>query len=446
MNKILLVSPPFYRLMGSHYNGPHLGLSYISSYLDKFGIKNDILNLDYLPVDEYLDQIELLDGYDDYKSIMNNPNHNIWDICVDKIVASDSDVVGFTMFTANIPAVQIISKLLKQRKPNIKIIIGGPNVSINATSSMITISNADYAIRGEGEETLLEFMSGELLSSIKGLIYRDSSNETNRLKINPQRDFIEDLDKLPYPNRGRIDLSGNPIGGNYIITSRGCPFRCSFCASPTIWQNRVRTRSVNNIMDELVHLKMLGNEFVQFKDDTLTMDKNRIMHLLNEMIRSNIDMEWVCDTRLNSLDIELLQRMRTAGCRRVKVGIESGSDEILKKIHKGITVQSIKDKIRLIKTANIDITAYFMIGFPGETDRNVEATIQLAKDIDIDYYSLSTVAPYYGTEIYDPILFDKVKWECFFHQSKDMIMNTKISKEVIEKFWELNKIGKGKRL
>ena len=143
--------------------------------------------------------------------------------------------------------------------------------------------------------------------------------------------------------------------------------------------------------------------------------------------------------------------MKEAGCIRIKIGVESGSDKILRRVHKGITRERILQAVSVIKEAEIPLTIYLMIGFPGETDRDVRATIKFAEEIDADYNSLSIVAPYYGTELYKQLKrngypFEKAHWEYFFHQSKDMILNTDLDPSMVEEFFELNNKAKGKRV
>lgn len=447
MSKILLVSPPFYRLLGSHYNGPSLGLAYLSAVLEKAGIECELYNADFVVDESYANQVELFGHYEDYKEIMHNPRHPIWQECIDRILDYDPQWLGFSMFTANFPAVDILSRAIKKRAAHIKIVVGGPHVTLAKDAVLAKSAVVDFAIQGEGETSLLELIQGVPYHRISGLIFRDQG----RIVVNPESAFIEDLDGLPFPNRNRLDLNGQRIGGHYIATSRGCPNNCAFCASPLIWKRRVRFRSVDNVIRELADMKELGYGFIQFQDDTFTFRKKRLLNLLARMREEQMDFQWTCETRLTCLDEEILRAMKETGCVRVKVGVESGNRNILKLINKGITPELILEKTSLIKEMGLPLTAYLMIGFPGETDVQAMETIQLAKKIEADYYSLSVVAPYYGTRLYDDFVnnsHEEVKehWEYFFHQSGDMILTTGISKKVINEFWALNDYGKGTRI
>jgi len=446
--RILLVSPPFYRLLGSHYNGINLGLGYISTVLNQNGFQCSIYNADYVDSEYYQDQLSLIAGYDEYKRTIADINHSIWRECVQNILSYKPDFVGFSMFTANFPAVNNISSLLKQKSPDIKIVVGGSHVTLAKEIVLEEAESVDFAIYGEGEYAFLELVMGKSLKDIDGLIYRNNG----KIVVNKERTFIENLDTLPFPQRTNFYPGIQKLKTHYIITSRGCPNNCSFCASPVLWKRKVRFRSTDNVIAELRELKEQGFSYIQFQDDTFTFNKKRLLVLLDKMIREKMNFLWTCDTRLNCIDDEVLKKMIEAGCIRVKVGIESGNRDILKEINKGITPELVMEKIKLIKEYGLNITTYFMIGFPGETDQQARETVELAKKIEADYYSLSILAPYYGTSIYDDFIRSnngketKKHWEYFYHQSKDMIMNTDISPDVIDEFLSLNEYGKGHRI
>ena len=262
---------------------------------------------------------------------------------------------------------------------------------------------------------------------------------------------IEDLDALPFPDRAHFHPPGARYNTHFVLTSRGCPNCCTFCASPRIWNHRVHFRSIDSVVAELQALKDSGQRFVQFQDDTFTYRKERLLGLMDEMVKRELGLSWICDTRLTCIDAEILEAMKRAGCARVKVGIESGSPRILKAIRKGITPELALEKTALIKSVGLGLGVYFMIGFPGETNEDARQTIELAKRIGADYYSLSIVAPYLGTEIYNDhvasgAVSEKNHWEYFFHQSKELILTSGIDPAIVDEFLALNQYGKGKRI
>lgn len=434
--------------MGSHYNGIHLGLCYIASVLNKNGFDTEIYNADFLDSATYSNQKELFDNFDVYINILNDPAHPIWLEVREAIRNADPDYIGIQMYTGTFKSVQMVAALAKSLKPEVKIAVGGTHPTLDPFGT-IKCEHYDYVIRGEGEYTFTEILEGREPAAIKGLTFKNSGGEA---VSNEAREFMEDLDSLPFPARDKI-LSGNgktDVGA--IITGRGCPFQCSYCASPELSNQKARYRSVENVLEELEYMtRHLNISLVRFQDDTFTLNKSRTAEICDGMLRKGIDVQWVCDTRVDRIDGDLLKLMKRAGCVRVKIGVESGSDEILKKVRKGVTVERIRRGVEVIKGAGIPLTIYLMIGFPGETDDDVRKTIRFADEIDADYNSLSVVAPYYGTRIYKNLVkegfgFEKSNWEYFFHQSRAMIMNTKISRQVIDEFFGLNDKNKGARV
>lgn len=434
--------------MGSHYNGIHLGLCYIASVLNKSGYNTEIYNADFLDCGTYSNQRELFDNFDVYINVLNDPSHSIWLEIKEAIRKADPEYIGIQMYTGTFKSAQMVAAVARSLNPGVKIVVGGTHPSLDPLGT-ISCEHYDYVIRGEGEYAFMEILDGKDPAGIKGLTYKDSSGV---VVSNEARGFIDDLDSLPFPSRDSIYNGNGKTDIGAIITGRGCPFQCSYCASPELSNQKTRYRSVENVLAELEYMiRHHKISLVRFQDDTFTLNKTRTTEICEGMLRKGLDIQWICDTRVDRLDRDLLKLMKRAGCIRVKIGVESGSDEILKKVRKGVTVERIRRGVEIIKEAGIPLTIYLMIGFPGETDDDVRKTIRFAEEIDADYNSISVVAPYYGTRIYKNLVkegfgFEKSNWEYFFHQSKAMIMNTKISEKVIDKFFALNDKNKGGRV
>jgi len=448
MAKVLLIAPPFYRLMKSHYNGLDLGLCYISSFLNRNGHEATVYNADFYDDDHYLDQIKLFANFDCFKTTLDDPDHPIWREVRHAIKAAAPDFIGIQVYTGTFRSAQNVAVIAKEVDPEIKIIAGGTHATLDPVGT-IGSGAYDYVVKGEGEYPVLDIVNNVDLYSIKGLTFRSWSGE---IVQNENNGFIRDLDTLPFPQRDNFHCDGGKMDVSAIITSRGCPFQCTYCASPRIWDRTVRYRSVENVMGELEYMvKHKGISLVRFQDDTFTLNKTRTMSILEQMMSRGLNVEWLCDTRIDALDKEMLKMMKKSGCIRLKAGIESGSDKVLKRIKKGISVEQIRESVKLIKEAGISLTTYFMIGFPGETDEDIKKTIRLAEEIDSDYYSLSIVAPYYGTQVHRDLEesgfdFDKPHWEYFYHQSREMILNADISEHLIEQFFSLNEKGRKGRI
>ncbi len=446
--RILLISPPFYRIMGSHHNGIHLGICYISSVLKKNGHEVIIYNADFCEGNSYLDQRKLYENFEHYKIVLNDLNNPIWKEVKDTIKDVNPEYVGIQMYTGTFKSSQNVAAIAKEINPAIKVVVGGTHPTLDPLGT-IRFDSYDYIVRGEGEFTLLELLNDNDLHKIDGLTFRTDDNE---IVNNKGRNNNNNLDDLPFPDRDNFYSGNGKIDVGAVITSRGCPFQCTYCSSPQIWNRKTNYRSVENVLEELKYLVKHHNiSLIRFQDDTFTLNKERAVAIFEGILKNNLNINWICDTRVDKLDRQLIKLMKKAGCARIKVGVESGSDDILKRVKKGITTKQIKEAIGFIKDVGISLTTYFMIGFPGETDEDVKKTIQFAEEIQADYNSLSIIAPYYGTEMYKGLVndgfdFSKCHWEYFFHQSKEMLLNTKISEDLRESFLNLNEQGKGERL
>ncbi len=448
MAKVLLISPPFYRLMGSHYNGIHLGLGYISSLLKRNGHKTIIYNADYCDGENYLDQKKLFDNFEQYKVVLNDLNNPIWNEVSDTIKNVNPDYVGIQMYTGTFKSAQNVATIAKICNSAIKVIVGGTHPTLDPIGT-IKFDAYDYVVRGEGEYTVLDILNNTDLNKIDGLTFK---NKDNSIINNRDRDFNKDLDALPFPDRDSFYYGNGKIDVGAIITSRGCPFQCTYCASPQIWKRKTNYRSVEDVLEELEYIVKHHNvPLIRFQDDTFTLNKKRVMEIFEGILGKGLDFKWICDTRVDKLDKQLLSLMKKSGCIRIKIGVETGSDKILKRVKKGITTEQIRNAISLIREVGIPLTIYLMIGFPGETDEDVRKTIRFAEEIKADYNSLGIIAPYYGTEMYEELAnngfdFSRCHWEYFFHQSEEMILNTKISEDLKDSFLSLNERGRGERL
>lgn len=446
--KILLISPPFYRLMGSHHDGIHLGLCYIASVLDKAGYEVKIYNADFFDSDRFLDQKGLFENYENYKSILNHLDHPIWQEAKENIKQFNPGIVGIQMYTGAYKSSKNIATISKEINPEIVIVAGGTHPTIEPEGTLKD-GPYDYLIRGEGEYSFLDLIKGKRKEKILGLSFKAKNGE---IIHNPDRGFIEDIDTIPFPSRDLFLNGSEKIDRSAIITSRGCPFQCTYCVSPKIWRLKVRYRSIENVLKELEYIYRKYNlHLIRFQDDTFTLNKNRVKAICTGILERGLKFEWVCDTRVDRLDREILALMKKAGCIRVKIGVESGSDEILSKVNKGFNKSQIKKAVSAIKAVGIPLTVYLMVGFHSETNKQVKETINFAKEIGADYYSLSIVSPYYGTQMYQELeengyKFNKSHWEYFYHQSNDMILNTKIDPVLIEEFFALNDFGKSGRI
>jgi anaerobic magnesium-protoporphyrin IX monomethyl ester cyclase len=274
MNKkrILLVNPPFYRLMNSHFNGLSLGLSYIAAVLLKNGHEVKIYNADYESNESYATLREIFNGYNNYKKILFNLAHPVWIEVRDNIKKFAPDIIGITMLTGTYKSAENVGKIAKEFDPNIKVVVSGTHPTVLPEE---TVSNEyfDYVIRREGEYTFMDLANGIRIKDIQGLTY---VNKMGEIVNNLDREFIKDLDSLPFPGRDLYLNNPRYMDYGYIMTGRGCPYECTFCASKKVWKGHVRFRSPENVVEEVkeVHNKY-GTKFFYFVDDTFTLNKKR---------------------------------------------------------------------------------------------------------------------------------------------------------------------------
>ena len=476
MARVLLVNPPFYRLLNSHYNANSLGIAYVASYLNSRGHDAWLYNADFLNRNSYVKQKQIFEGFDNYKKFFENENHELWQESVNKIIEFKPEWIGFTSYTANITAIDIISKKIKQKNPSIKQVIGGVHATLDH-EILNKLPSIDYSIQREGEHAMCDLVEGKEPKNITGVVSRGE----NELIYNFDADVIKNIDDLPLPERDKFwGLSNDEklmVDVSYICSIRGCPYRCNYCASPAHWKrNKTQYRSPKSIIDEMKHVKkqywemekkydfsassntkskneliIEDNATIYFVDDIFTVHKERIKQILHMMIDEKLEMKWKCEARTDHLDEEICYLMKKAGCIRVKLGFESGSDRILKMIEKDETTDDMRNGAKLLRDASVPYTGYFMAGFPSETDNDLRQTIEFAKEIKADYYSLSILAPYYGTKMYYDMIevgfeLDKKPWEYFFHQTGDLMVNHQISPEVLKEYLslsDLNNIRKG---
>jgi anaerobic magnesium-protoporphyrin IX monomethyl ester cyclase len=420
MYDLVLVDPPWYRLFGSHYNTLPLGIGYISSYLQSKGFSSIIYNSDYENNNTFLTQYDRVRQYNNYIRVLNDEDNKIWRNIVKDIINLDTLNVGFTICQPTLKSALILSKLLKRENPNLNIIFGGPQITVNP----ITYENVDHIVTGEGEIGILEAMA------------KNSSYKCNG-------PTIDNLDTVPFPDRENVYFKGKYLEYNNIITGRGCPFNCIFCGSRVIWKNKFRLRSVENVIQELKLVKdKYGCNDFNFRDDTFTITNDRTHHMCREL--KKLDITWGCDTRVDNLTFDILKEMKESGCNIIRIGVESGNERILKMIKKGIKKEKVKEVVENAHKVGIKVTTYFMVGFPTETEQEVRDSLNFAREIDPDDIGLSIATPYHGTELMGMMNYNENEIEKYFHQSPD-ILNRIPNKEVIYEFYDFANNKRKKR-
>jgi anaerobic magnesium-protoporphyrin IX monomethyl ester cyclase len=244
------------------------------------------------------------------------------------------------------------------------------------------------------------------LERIKGLVWRKESE----IIVNPDRPFIRRLDDLPLPRHDLLPLASYraplvPSPYAFVVTSRGCPGGCRFCIKHVSYGNSVRFRSPENIVAEMELLARQGIRSIHMYADIFTVSREQVMGLCELILERDLRMPWTCNSRVDFVDPEMLHLMGQAGCRWISWGIESGSEEILRRVRKGIKLEQVEQALGWAKEAGIHNWGYFIIGLPGETEETIGETIRFSKRLPLDLVLFHIAAPYPGS----PLFFEVVE-------------------------------------
>ncbi|MBO8180321.1 MAG: radical SAM protein [Archaeoglobus sp.] len=318
----------------------------------------------------------------------------------------NSEIVGITSTTATFNSALRYAKMIKE-KLGAFVIMGGVHVTFRPFDAL-RHDFVDAVCMGEGEETIAEVAerveAGKSLNGVEGVIYRDKG----KIVDNGPRGFIEDLDSLPFPAFDLMPLEKYSLLGQKLeqfpmITSRGCPFACRYCSSSLFLGRRFRARSAKNVVDEMEWLaENFGAKHIAFGDDTFTLNRKRVFEICDEIKKRGLDVEWSCSSRVDTINEEMLRKMREAGCSVIYYGVESANKEILNKYYrKRIKLDAVKRAIEITKKVGIETVCSFIIGAPHETKKDVKETLKLAIKLNPDYAQFSILTPYPGTEIYE---------------------------------------------
>lgn len=355
---------------------PPLGIAYIAAVLEKSGHNVGILDVQALNLTSQEART--------------------------KILEEKADLVGITCMTSDFPGALEAANFAKES--GAVVVLGGPQLAIYPKETL-SYDSIDYGIYGEAEYSMLNLANNlekgkKEFSDIKGLVYR----KNGKIFINPP-DIVENLDDLPFPaihllpfEKYDCVITEKPV--LTMITSRGCPFNCGFCFKQPS-DRKYRKRSPEKVVDEIEHyIEKYHVKEIMFYDDTLTIDRNHVIAICNEIIKRNIKIKWQSPTRIDRVDKELLILMKKAGCRMLRYGVESGDENILKIMKKGITLNQIRDVFKWTKEAGIETFAYFIIGYANETPETIRKTIDFAKELNPDYVMFTIATPYPQTDLY----------------------------------------------
>lgn len=328
---------------------------------------------------------------------------------VEAIVSQlSADVVGLSCWTANRRGVRLVAKSIKSRNASTYIVVGGPHATPLARPILEKWPEIDCVVVGEGEATFLEILSRlkreSTLTDIAGAVTRVAG----RIYVGPRRTAIAKLDDLASVH--------DYFPTHIVMTSRGCPWNCTFCGSETSWGRGFRSLSVSRVLDTFEHaLQRVKVRILLLKDDTFTANRKRVLEICKGIRDRNLKFLWSCDTRVDVLDDELLREMRLAGCERLSLGVESGSPAVLRAINKRITVEQIVKSAAAARRFGIRTRFYMMLGNRGETEATFRESLAFLQHARPSSYIFSCLSIYPGTDDYnDAVSSRHIDPECYF--------------------------------
>lgn len=365
---------------------PPLGILSIAAWLEKHGI-----------------EVEIIDGY------ASRESH---EVMVAKIIASGCSAVGFSCTTSSFPETNRIATLLKGKAPNIVTVLGGAHACTIGAPLLDSYPALDLLVIGEGENTMLDLARAGFsnVENIPGVAYRGSSGTGT---LTSQRELIKDLDSLPFPayhllpdfpRRYKLPLFSYPTSPNTsIISSRGCPYSCSYC-DRSVFSRGFRFNSPDYILEHVALLnRNFGIRHVFFYDDLFTFDRKRVAEFCELKAKKGIRFSYNCIARLEHVDEELLRLLKGSGCWQVNFGIESGDPEILKKHRKFYGLDEVGQKLLMVKKAGMRVKGLFMVGLPGEDEAAIRRTIDYALSLPLDEINVTKFTPFPGAPVYKTI-------------------------------------------
>jgi radical SAM superfamily enzyme YgiQ (UPF0313 family) len=296
-----------------------------------------------------------------------------WKDIEDIITATEADLFGLSCFTQNRRGSIMLMNLIRRMHPKAHISVGGPHASALPHELLAHCSAIDTVVLGEGEQTFMELINRlENRVTTQG-ISGTAWNTIDGPRSAEPRTLIADLDRLIPPTRYFDD--------HIVLSARGCAWDCSFCASRSLWGRGIRTHSADYVLDMLETLvKKHGQRAIAFKDETFTADRQRALALCNGMLTRGLNIAWSCDTRADVLDAELLTAMRSSGCQRLSLGVESAEEEILRQFNKKISPAAVREATRLARAAGLSVRYYMIVGSPGETMATLQRSLDFVRE------------------------------------------------------------------
>ncbi len=401
---LLTTAPPLKSPWGMAGKLPPLGLAYVAAALQKNG-----------------HQVEIIDNY-----LLQKPIEEV----KLELKTRAPQIVGITCNSLNYERSVEMAKAVKEVLPTCKVVMGGPHPSY-MPQTMFQHHEVDYVVIGEGEQAMVRLVAAilkgqpdKLISEIPGIACRIDGQ---MVKSAPE--FISDLDGIPFPARHLLPLrmydrvlpylSVSPV--DTMSIHRGCPYHCAYCETRELWGATCRAFSPQRVIDELKQMaENYGSKGIYFVGDNFTINKRRTAEICGLLRENKLDLKWTCETRADLVTKELLVDMKSAGCETIFFGVESGSPRIQEKLSKNINLQEVKRTFEICREVGIQTATSFMLGIPGETVEDMNATFNYAKTLRADWCMFNIYIACPGSKLYDEVIS-----QCLYDQMDNFLARVK---------------------
>ncbi len=329
---------------------------------------------------------------------------NRWETVLRETIRRERpDFAGLYCLTPFFSTCSMISRIVKEEAPDTKMVWGGPHPSVLPKETLAECEHVDLCVCGEGEIPFGLLLDGQHPGSIPGVAYRENGTIYPNKGKSPS---VRDLDAIPWPAYDLLPYKRYSfvMGGTTLtmITGRGCPYTCTFCACDAVHVTGYRVRTVKDTVDEMeYYVRQMGVRQFIFEDDTYTVNVKRAAAVSEEILRRKLPVSWFCNSRVTGISLDLLKLMRRSGCKLIFFGIESGNQEILDAIEKRVQIQDVEQTLVNCRIAGIKSYGLFIIGHPYESRESATQTIEFAKKLPLDYAQFSVLTPVPGAEVYE---------------------------------------------
>jgi len=431
--RILLIDPPWYRLFGAFLPRIPIGPAYLGGVLEAAGHDVKIYMADYdvarAESGRYFSHQDTVCHTADYYDTLRDPNAPVWHEVASVIREFRPDVVGLSIMTgkygAALNTARITKEIARDQGREILVISGGPHVSA-LPEEVAAEPCVDVAFKREAERSLCEWMERVDRPSewkeVAGITFVDERGVMVDTGYMP---YVARLDDLPFQARHlvhrRDTFPSHSFG--YLFASRGCPYACTYCSSHDTWTRKIRYVSPERVVDEIEHsYHEYGTRSFSFEDDVFPFNRDHALAVCEDIVQRGLDIEWTCETRVNAITPEVARAIRRGGCTEVKLGVETGDEEILKWIKKKATLDQAFRAAEVLHEVGVDVATFFMVGLPDDTEETMWKSFEFMKRLGSQNICFSKATPYPGTELYDMcvsegLLGTDLDWSAFFHQS-----------------------------